>query len=101
MNLEFAGADVIGQRKIAAPFSRNHSAAEGGQKRLCIAVGNRKDGNFGDNRGLFDFQALGVCFRSHTRREWITWKDGIVGDAASLDTLARTISALRKRFALK
>src|SRR5215472_6327622 len=101
MNLEFAWADVIGQGKIAAPFGRNHSAAEGGEKRLRVAVGNRKDGNLGDDRGLFDLQALGACFRSDTRGEWITWKDGIVGDAASLDALARTISALRKSFALK
>ena len=100
MNFQRAGTCVIGQRKIPAPFGGNHGAGESGEKRLGIAVRNGKNGNFGDDGGVFHFEALGVFCGGDAGSERVSRKNGIVGDAAALDALIGTVSAVGKRLTL-
>ncbi len=70
--------------KRAAKAFRRDGTFQRGEQGFGIAVGNRKYGNFGDRRRVFDGQPLNIALGANARRERIAGIDRHVQHAAAL-----------------
>ena len=93
------GPYVIGDSQAAAPIFRRNAPGQRRQQRLRIGIRNRQHRNFGDGRGVFHLQTLGVFGGAHSRSERIARIKRHVGHAAALRTILGTPGSRRKRIA--
>ena len=95
MDLGGPRPQVVGDRQATAPCGRRHRAAERGEQRFGIPVGNRQYRDFQDRPGFAHRETLGLRRRTGARCERITAVQGQILDRAALHAVARTETASR------
>ncbi len=96
-----AGTNVIGEWERATKTFRRNRAFQRGQKRLGVAIRNRKRGNFGKRGNVFQRQSLYVALGTNAGRGGIAGIDGHVHHAAALHAIFIAHGAIRKNVILK
>ena len=90
-----SGAEVIGDRKRAAPIGRSDRTSEVAQQRKRVAVRNRQHRDLRDHVDIFSVEALRIRGRAHAGRERIAGMDRHIHHRSALRAVFVAVGAFR------